>query len=199
MEESRRRGIREWYERRFLFLGKLLAKLGISPNYITLSSILVMVMSTYFFWLHNIPLSISFFLIAVFLDVLDGSLARASGKVTKFGMLLDHFSDRCVEFLLVLGLVLGGYIPGRLGVLLFFSMILPSYVRARGEAISGISGEGIGFFERKEKIGSLLAGILLEIWIGGVLYFVAILVSVLSLITAGQRIYFYYKILKNKE
>ena len=189
--------IRDWYERAFLPLGKALAKLGLSPNQITVLSVLIGFFQVYFFWKRDILLGFAFFLLAAFMDIMDGSLARAIGRTTKFGQLLDHFSDRCVEFQLVLGLILGGYIPGWLGALLAFSMILPSYVRARGEAVSGISGQGVGFFERKEKLGTLIGGIILEYWIGNnILFWAALIVSIFSLITAVQRVHYYYKNIK---
>lgn len=183
--------IRDWYEKTFIPLGRILAKTGLSPNQITISSVLVGLVQIYFFWKNELLLGLFFFILAAFMDILDGSLARAMGKVSAFGQLLDHFSDRIVEFELIFGLILGGYIPGWLGAILTFSMIMPSYVRARGEAVSGISGQGIGFFERKEKLGTLMIGIVLERWFGGSIFFAGVVVSILSFITAIQRMIYY--------
>ncbi len=183
--------IRDWYERTFLPLGRILAKTGVTPNQITFLSVLIGLLQIYFFWKNELIIGFLFFILAAFMDVLDGSLARATKRVSRFGQLLDHFSDRVVEFELIFGLILGKYIPGWLGTLLIFSMIMPSYVRARGEAVSGISGQGVGFFERKEKLGTLIAGIILEYWFSGCIFYAAIIVSVFSLITAIQRLLYY--------
>ena len=188
--------LRDWYEKKFIVLGRALAKTGLSPNQITVSSVLIGLFQIYFFWRNELLLGFAFFIIAAFMDMLDGSLARATNKVSKFGQLLDHFSDRAVEFELVFGLTLGNYMPGWLGALLIFSMIMPSYVRARGEAVSGISGQGVGFFERKEKLGTLIAGIILEFWFNKSIFYAAIIVSVFSLITAVQRLLYYKRSIK---
>ncbi len=188
--------LRDWYEKKFIVLGRALAKTGLSPNQITVSSVLIGLFQIYFFWRNELLLGFAFFIIAAFMDMLDGSLARATNRVSKFGQLLDHFSDRAVEFELVFGLTLGNYMPGWLGALLIFSMIMPSYVRARGEAVSGISGQGVGFFERKEKLGTLIAGIILEFWFNKSIFYAAIIVSVFSLITAVQRLLYYKRSIK---
>jgi len=191
--------IRDWYEKTFIPLGKILAKTGLSPNQITVLSVLIGLFQIYFFWKNELLLGFLFFILAAFMDILDGSLARATNRVSRFGQLLDHFSDRAVEFELVFGLILGKYMPGWLGALLIFSMIMPSYVRARGEAVSGISGQGVGFFERKEKLGTLIAGIILEHWFEKSIFYAGIIVSVFSLITAIQRLIYYRKKMKNAE
>jgi len=191
--------IRDWYEKTFIPLGRILAKTGLSPNQITVLSVLIGLFQIYFFWKNELLLGFLFFILAAFMDILDGSLARATNRVSRFGQLLDHFSDRAVEFELVFGLILGKYMPGWLGALLIFSMIMPSYVRARGEAVSGISGQGVGFFERKEKLGTLIAGIILEHWFEKSIFYAGIIVSVFSLITAIQRLIYYRKKMKNAE
>lgn len=186
-------GIRDWYEKAFLPLGKAIAKLGLSPNTITILSIIIGIGQIYFFYMQDLVTGFVFFIVASFMDIIDGSVARATGRVSNFGKLLDHFADRCVEFELVLGLTLGGYLPGWLGTMLIFSMLLPSYVRARGESVSNISGQSVGFFERKEKLGTLIFGIIAEHWVPGMIYWAGIIVSFFSMITAIQRVYYYYK------
>lgn len=185
--------LRDWYEKTFLPLGKALSKTGVKPNQITTLSILIGLPQIYYFWKNDLILGLLFFLLAAFMDILDGSLARATGRVSKFGQLLDHFSDRVVEFELVFGLILGKYVPGWLGALLIFSMLMPSYVRARGEAVSGISGQSVGLFERKEKLGTLIMGIILEYWYESAIFYAGLVVVVFSLITALQRLIYYRK------
>jgi len=133
------------------------------------------------------------------MDILDGSLARATGKVSEFGQILDHFADRTVEFEIVLGLILGGYVTGWLGTLMYFTMIMPSYIRARGEAVSGISAQGVGLFERKEKISSIVFGLILEKYLPGTFYYVALVISVLSFITSIQRLMYFRRNLREKK
>jgi len=185
--------LREKYEKWTIPIGKLLSTFGITPNQITILSIFVGLLPLYYLTHRNIPLALLTFTITVLMDILDGSVARATGRVSKFGQLLDHFADRTVEFEIIIGLILGGYLPGWLGALMYFSMIMPSYVRARGESLSNISGQGVGFFERKEKILSIFIGLVAEYYFPGTFCYIAVVVIIFSLITAIQRILFFRK------
>ena len=80
-------------------------------------------------------------------------------------------------------------------------MILPSYTRILGEKLFGVSGLSKGLMERKEKLGTLLLGVLL--YLLNVPYpleyfdrisLAAIIVTIGSLITTAQRMRFYAKV-----
>jgi len=98
-------------------------------------------------------------------DILDGALARFTGKITRFGAILDSTLDRLSEVAVLIGLLIlfvrewstlgiimvGICLPGAL---------LVSYLRARAEA-AGLSGE-VGLFTRTERIIILTLGLLLS-------------------------------------
>ena len=113
---------------------KLILRFKISPNFLTLLSLLAsipLISHPNYWWLA---------LLSLLLDGLDGSLAILSNRVSKFGALLDSVVDRCVEFLWAIALFKFG------ANILFLSTFIGSawlceYIRAR-------SG-GIGF----QKIG----------------------------------------------
>ena len=200
---------RKKYEEMSVKLGKLLAKTHLTPNMITVISIFVAMISLPYFYMRDLIMALAIIIIAGILDIFDGALARAIKKTSKFGTLLDNTADRIVEAILILGLTLGNFIPGWLGVLTISSMLLPSYVRARGEAELWVRGMGVGFFERKEKLSTLFAGIILEYIFSNYLkdyqsilvsligfnnpfiFISCLIVSAFSLITAVQRLYFY--------
>lgn len=102
------------------------------------------------------------FVIGSVLDILDGALARRSGKGTAFGAFLDSTVDRVGEgFMLgAVGLVLmrDGY---EWGVALAFAAIggsfLVSYTRARAEAL-GLKGD-VGIGSRAERVVVLSVGL----------------------------------------
>lgn len=74
---------------------KLLYRLGVRPNHITLLSIPCGVLGVILLFqdsLFSAVLIVGY----VFLDVLDGSLARVTGSVTASGDKLDFFGDRLV-------------------------------------------------------------------------------------------------------
>lgn len=189
--------LRKWYEEATLPIGRLLEKTGLKPNHITLASIFPAILASYLFYKGKLYLGLLFFLLAILFDVLDGSLARASGSKTRIGMLIDHYTDRTVEFLAVLGLTSGGYVPGWLGLLTFFSMISPSYIRARGEAIYGKSAMMVGIMERKEKLTLIFLGVIFQRFKPWSLTLSFLVISTLSLITAVWRIVFFARLERN--
>ena len=84
---------------------ELLAKTGLSPNVLTASGLMLAVgvawvLSTGRFFLGGFLV-----LLAGAFDLLDGALARASGRSTRFGALLDSTFDRFSEAALFLGLL----------------------------------------------------------------------------------------------
>jgi len=103
-------------------------------------------------------------------DMLDGAVARATGRVTRFGGVLDSVLDRYAEAFVLGGLLIWivrtelGAVPVLLCYATIVGSILVSYVRARAE------GAGIaltqGFFARPERIVVLALGLLLDrpIW-----------------------------------
>jgi CDP-diacylglycerol--glycerol-3-phosphate 3-phosphatidyltransferase len=123
-------------------------------------------------------------------DTLDGSLARSTGKVSRFGAFFDSVADRISEMAYFAGLVYyysDGSTTG--GLIIFFTLaaltgsFLTSYTRARAE---GLDMEcTVGLLERPERIVLLVTGLLLG---RTVLNVVIIVLAVLSIYTFIQRI-----------
>ena len=120
-------------------------------------------------------------------DTLDGAVAKASGTSSQRGSFFDSVSDRLTDALMFGGVA--WYLstlpnPGQRPVLAFAafaSAILPSYIRAKADAL-GLDGRG-GFVERAERFVLLGIGLLFDQYL---LVVLAILVA-LNLLTAGQR------------
>lgn len=123
-------------------------------------------------------------------DLLDGALARATGRVTKFGGVLDSTLDRAGEAVVLIGLMIL-YVtqPSVPGIILvgmgFAGSQLVSYIRARAEGM-GIKCE-IGVFTRPERVAILSFGLLLARF-NPVLLIALGLIALLSWITVGQRL-----------
>ncbi len=124
-------------------------------------------------------------------DLLDGALARALNRATRFGGVLDSTLDRVSEAGILVGLLvwyLGqNSLPGTLtvGVCIVGSQLV-SYIRARAEGI-GIKCE-VGIFTRPERVVILSLGLLLGRF-NPVLLIALIVITVLSWVTAGQRLF----------
>jgi phosphatidylglycerophosphate synthase len=67
--------------------------LGFTPNMVTLLSIAFGCLTAYFVTLRKYSYAALLFLIAYYLDCVDGKLARKFGMQTEFGDALDHFGD----------------------------------------------------------------------------------------------------------
>lgn len=100
-------------------------------------------------------------------DMLDGAVARLSGKVTTFGAFLDSVMDRFTDAMILAGIFLylllhtsGSLQPVYL-VFWAFAMVgtlLPSYVRARSEKHLPLCK--VGFLERAERTVTVFLGAL---------------------------------------
>jgi len=128
-------------------------------------------------------------------DLLDGALARATNRTSKFGAVLDSTLDRVGEAAVFVGLmvfyvtqpsVLGA---GLAGAGLVGSQLV-SYIRARAEGI-GISCE-TGVFTRPERVVILSVGLLLARF-GPTLLIALGLMAALSWVTAGQRLHLVWR------
>ena len=123
------------------------------------------------------------------LDVLDGALARQSGKGTPFGAFLDSTTDRLGEAVMLgaIGLVFarhGNDVALAATFAALTGSFLVSYTRARAEALSLQGDVGIG--SRAERVTVIVTGLFLAPW--GLLPWAVYLLNVTAWITVGQRI-----------
>jgi CDP-diacylglycerol--glycerol-3-phosphate 3-phosphatidyltransferase len=175
-------------------VGQTLARTGVTPNTITVIGTIGVVggaLGFYprgqFFWGTVI---ITLF---VFFDMLDGAVARVTGRTTRFGAFLDSNMDRVSDAAIFSGLIMCFAGPDRhdmllLGLALFclISGALVSYARARAEGV-GLNAT-VGIAERGERLIIGLVAIGLDGL--GVPYVLAAglwLLAVASAITVGQR------------
>jgi CDP-diacylglycerol--glycerol-3-phosphate 3-phosphatidyltransferase len=147
-------------------VGALIARTGLTPNQLTLLGLALNAGVGAVLASGRLQAAGLLLLVAGAFDMLDGAVARATGRVTRFGGVLDSVLDRYAEALVVGGLLLwlvrtdDGTVPVLLCYATIVGSLLVSYVRARAE------GAGIpltqGFFARPERIVALALGLLLE-------------------------------------
>ena len=85
----------------------LLARLGVHPNVVSASQVLGGFAFLALVPSHPRPAFV-LFLILLLLDGIDGALARATGKASAFGALVDQYCDHIREITVVGGMALGG-------------------------------------------------------------------------------------------
>ncbi|GBD19233.1 CDP-diacylglycerol--inositol 3-phosphatidyltransferase [bacterium HR27] len=146
-------------------IGAHVARTGLTPNQLTVLGLVLNAVVAVALALGQLQLGGVLLLVAGVFDMLDGAVARATGKVTRFGGVLDSVLDRYSEALVLGGLLIWivradlGAVPVLLCYATIVGSLLVSYVRARAE------GAGIpltqGFFARPERIVVLAVGLLL--------------------------------------
>lgn len=153
---------REWVSRTINPAGVRLARMGITPDAITIvgtvgATAAALIFFTQGWWFTGTMIIWGF----VMLDVLDGAVARASGQTTKFGAVLDSTGDRIADAA-VFGSI-GWYFarhdqPWMLAAALLCLVLgsLTSYIRARAEA-AGLTAT-VGIAERADRLIIVLVG-----------------------------------------
>jgi len=173
-----------------------LARTRVTPNALTAAGVTLCVAASvlvYFEYRNEILffwLGAAVFVIGSILDILDGALARSSGKGTPFGAFLDSTTDRIGEAFMLGSIALVFY-RDRNEVALAFAFaavvgsFLVSYTRARAEAL-GLKGD-VGIGSRAERVVVITAGLVLAPW--GVLPWAIYLLAITAWFTVGQRIW----------
>jgi CDP-diacylglycerol--glycerol-3-phosphate 3-phosphatidyltransferase len=132
-------------------------------------------------------------------DMFDGTLARATGKVSKLGAFMDSVFDRWGEAIVYLGIVIGGEIAGhsRVPILAAAAMglaFMVSYVRAKSEGLGFSSGTGmaaVGIMPREIRLVILSIGLIFADAPNiKALEWALAIIAIGSLITVIQRIVF---------
>jgi archaetidylinositol phosphate synthase len=185
---------RQWYEEHTVYIGKILARTRLSPNQITLLSLVPAAISCYFYYMHNVIMGVLFLVLALLLDVCDGAVARILNQKTDFGAVLDASIDRDCEIIVLFGVLLGGLAESWIVYFCFSGMIMASYVRARIES-KGVSAMSIGLMERFQKMTLIIAGSLLFLIYSPSLNIALFLVGFLSHITSAQRLIYARRVL----
>jgi len=129
------------------------------------------------------------FVIGSVADILDGALARSSGKGTPFGAFLDSTTDRMGEGFMLGAIALVFARDGDLlSVAFAFAAVggsfLVSYTRARAEAL-GLKGD-VGIGSRAERVVVIVSGLVLAPW--GALPWAIYLLTATAWITVLQRV-----------
>jgi len=169
-------------------LGKRLGTLGLKPNAVTTTSLLVSCLAGAAYSLRLPLLGAVGLLGSGFIDMLDGAVARATGTTSRFGAVYDHVLDRYAEFAVLLGIGLGGLVNWIWVVFALFGMVMASFVRAKAESVGGLKSCTVGIAERQEKLILLLAGSILQSISPLSLTICVLIVGALSHVTVIQRL-----------
>jgi phosphatidylglycerophosphate synthase len=181
-----------------------LVRLGVSPNVLTLSSLMLSGAAGVAVAVGQFGLGGWLYLFTGILDILDGRVARASGRVTRGGAFYDSIVDRWAEALIFCGLA-WYYRESWVLFLVMTALVasfMVSYARARGEGLGSTAGDG-GAMQRPERVLYLGAGVALSPMLGDPLHVLAVValgvVAGISLVTALYRSLLIYRDIRGRE
>ncbi len=174
-------------------IGKGFASTGLSANFWTFMGLGFALVSAVVYGLgfeFGLIIGGVLLLVSGFFDMVDGQVARVTGKTSKKGEYLDSMFDKIAEVAIFLGILIGGYAEPYLVLLAITLSLLVSYARSKSDIIN-IKLQGIGIGERAERL--LVIAI---IGIIGFMEYAVIIVVIIAGITLIQRIVFTTKNIK---
>ena len=139
----------------------LLAITRIHPNVFTCVGLLINAAAAWLLSQGEFTKAGVVVLFAAVFDLVDGPLARHSGRVTRFGGFLDSVIDRYSDLILLMGMLVYYASINRFGYIVLTAVamagsVMVSYTRARAE--NEIPKCKVGFLERPERIVLIIIG-----------------------------------------
>ena len=195
-------------------LANIFIKLRLTPNIISVFSLLAGAGAAYLFFYQYFVSGAIMLLVSAVLDLIDGTVARKTGKETKFGAVFDWIVDKYVDSIVLLGIGLSG-----IAIVSGYLPVPPQYVPAVDFAVVAIAIIGslmntfikpvvyaeVGFEKREDgKIDDPLERVgffgrpetIIVLILGGLTGFIAIAVIIVAVCTnlsALQRIIYLYR------
>ena len=170
-----------------------LRALHLTPNVLTMLGLCICAGSAVLIALGFLLPGGVLLLIASAFDILDGALARVSGREQRYGAFLDSTVDRYAEAMTSIALLYYFIFHGHhtlepmLVVFALTGSLLVSYVRARAQSL-GFNGDG-GLLARPERVVITVIGLVIAPLLIWALWILAVLTNV----TAVQRIWVVWK------
>ncbi len=189
---------RERFEKLSVKIGIAFSKIPLTPNQWTIVSLIPAILAAYFLAKDMFLYAAGLFILASFLDLVDGSVARVRGMASKFGAYLDTIVDRYVEALIVFALLFvalpstGFFLPIKAWILLYlFGGMMTTYAKSAAKEKEIIEGNELkgGLLERAERLIILFLGIVAAAFDPIWLSYAVVLLAVLTNISALQRIW----------
>lgn len=146
-----------------------LGRLGLTPDALTLLGFAITVGGATLVALQHWTIGGIVVLLGGIFDLFDGTLARATGRVSRWGAFMDSVFDRAGEATVYLGIVIGAALAEHtrvpiLATAAMGSAFMVSYVRARSEGLEFTVGTGmaaVGLMPREVRLVILSIGLIL--------------------------------------
>lgn len=133
-------------------LGRFLGRLGFTPASLTILGLLMTLAGAVVLAVVNVVAGAWIIVGGSAIDSLDGAVARATGRASDRGAVLDSVADRVGETAMwaSLAYAIDERLAAVLCVVALGGALLTSYLRAKAESV-GVEGRG-GLFGRAERV-----------------------------------------------
>jgi CDP-diacylglycerol--glycerol-3-phosphate 3-phosphatidyltransferase len=173
-------------------IGQALARWNISPNAVTYLGLVLTIGVAILAALGETRWAGVAYIFGAICDALDGTLARVSGKGSRFGAFLDSTIDRFEESTVFLGLIIyyalvGGQLEIPLILVVTVGSLMVSYTRARAEAVGVTCKEGL--MTRPVRVVIMIAAMILN-----QVLVALIILAVTSLLTTFHRMIYVWQV-----
>jgi CDP-diacylglycerol--glycerol-3-phosphate 3-phosphatidyltransferase len=172
-------------------IGQALARWNVSPNAVTYLGLVLTMGVAVLAALGEIRWAGVVYVFAATCDALDGTLARVSGKGSRFGAFLDSTIDRFEESTVFLGLIIYYALVDRqleipLILLVAVGSLLVSYTRARAEGVGVACKEGL--MTRPVRVVIMIAAMILD-----QVLIALVILAVTTLLTTFHRMFYVWQ------
>jgi len=145
-----------------------MGRVGLTPDALTLIGFAITTTGAILVALQHWTIGVIVVFIGGAFDMFDGTLARATGRVSRWGAFLDSVFDRGGEAIVYIGIVFGAAVDEhtRVPILATSAMaaaFMVSYVRARAEGLGFSPGKGmaaVGLMPREIRLVILSLGLI---------------------------------------
>ena len=147
-----------------------MGRIGLTPNGLTLIGFAITTMGAILVGTQAWVIGGLVVFVGGVFDMFDGTLARATGKVSKFGAFMDSTFDKLGEILVFIGCIAAlansnvGTVPILVAAGAMGASIMVSYTRAKSDALGYSSGMGlasVGIMPREVRLVIISLGIVL--------------------------------------
>lgn len=185
-------GVKNWYLNLITPVVNYFISHSLNPNWFTTAGFILSVITAFVFAFSKIALAGVLILLAGTFDIVDGRVARATNRVTKFGALYDSALDRYAEVFVFFGVayhfVALDYLWRSVAVCIALGgSLMVSYIRARAEGLD--LDCKVGIMQRPERIVLLGLGSIATLFYEYALDLAIWIIAVLANFTAIQRLY----------
>ncbi|MCD1293723.1 CDP-alcohol phosphatidyltransferase [Methanocella sp. CWC-04] len=179
-------------------VSRFFARLGITPNQITLLSLLFGMGSAVLYAYQYAYFAAGMLLLSALFDFIDGGVARINNKKSRFGAAIDWIADKYVDGLVLIGIAFSGLVNPGIAAIAIFGSMMNTFIKPVVYAEIGFDKkedgkikdplESVGIFGRPETVITLIVLSCLNH-----VDWAVIVIALMTNFSALQRVFYLYR------